>query len=113
MRSILAPQAGAPWEGTCLNPIWTDRGNGPAAARSARYLQFLLADGIHDAATAQVTVTADQDPVRAAQDQQCSSSAAERCSRSATAASPNNEVANTPQLPVSYPGHAQNLWIGA
>jgi hypothetical protein len=45
MRSILATQAGAPWEGTCLNPIWTDRGNGPAAAGSARYLQFLLADG--------------------------------------------------------------------
>ena len=81
--------------GTCLNPIWTDPGNGPAAAGSARYLQFLLADGIGDAATAQVTVTADQDSVRAAQDQQCSSSAAERCSRSATAASPNNEVANT------------------
>ena len=82
--------------GTCLNPIWTDRGNGPAAAGSARYLQFLLADGIRDAATAQVTVTADQDSVRAAQDQQCSSSAAERCSRSAAAASPNNyEVANS------------------
>ncbi len=41
--------------------LWTDRGNGPAAAGFARYLQFLLADGIRDAATAQVTVTADQD----------------------------------------------------
>jgi hypothetical protein len=86
MRWILATQAGAPWGGTCLNPIWTDRGNGPAAAGSARYLQFLLADGIRDAATAQVTVTAHQDSVRAAQDQQCSSSAAktvltERCRR--------------------------------
>ena len=80
--------------GTCLNPIWTDRGNGPAAAGPARYLQFLLADGIRDAATAQVTVTADQDSLRAAQDQHCSSSAAERRSRSAAAASPNNEVAN-------------------
>jgi len=32
MRSILATQASAPWGRTCLNPIWTDRGNGPAAA---------------------------------------------------------------------------------
>jgi hypothetical protein len=50
MRSILATQAGAPRRGTCLNPIWTDRGNGPAAARSARYLQSLPADRIRDAA---------------------------------------------------------------
>jgi len=103
MRWISATQAGAPGENLpesdldwprqrpsrCRVRTLPDRGNGPAAAGSARYLQFLLADGIRDAATAQVTVTADQDSVRAAQDQQCSSSAAERCSRSAVAASPN------------------------
>jgi len=60
MRSILATQAGTPWGETCLNPIWTDRGNGDKLLEQLQPLFGALATRNGDAALAELGLLAER-----------------------------------------------------